>query len=341
VARRAPLAELKGTDALAEIMSALQMQGRVFCRLELSGEWAFRMPGDGLARFHVIERGTCWVGTPDGGTQQLAAGDLLVAFGEHFLSDRDRPKTIAPVQQFLGPAGPRACPVICTLGPSPEVHMLCGVFTFARGGNHPLLRSLPQVLHVRGDAGHSPEWLDLTLRFLSAEVRAPGIGSEAVLSRLIDLIFVQAVRAWIAAQPHSHTGWVGALRDRQIAGVLGLMHKQPERPWTVATLAREVGMSRSTLARRFREILRETPLVYLSRSRLQAAAELMRTENLSLSEVAARVGYQSEASFSRAFRQNMGRPPAAYRRAARARRSTPACKMPTNSAAPQTQTECT
>jgi transcriptional regulator GlxA family with amidase domain len=129
--------------------------------------------------------------------------------------------------------------------------MLCGVFTFARGGNHPLLRSLPQVLHVPGDAGRSPEWLDLTLRFLGAEVRAPGIGSEAVLSRLTDLIFVQAVRAWVAVQPDSHTGWVAALRDPQIAGVLGLIHKQPERPWTVATLAREVGMSRSTLARRF------------------------------------------------------------------------------------------
>jgi transcriptional regulator GlxA family with amidase domain len=161
-----------------------------------------------------------------------------------------------------------------------------------------------------------------------------------VLSRLTDLIFVQAVRAWVAAQPDSHTHWVAALHDRQIARVLGLMHTQPERPWTVATLAREVGMSRSTLARRFREILDETPVVYLSRSRLQAAAELMRTENLSLSEVAARVGYQSEASFSRAFRQNMGNPPAAYRRAARARRCTAAGKMPTNTAAPEKHTEC-
>jgi transcriptional regulator GlxA family with amidase domain len=192
---------------------------------------------------------------------------------------------------------------------------------------------------VPGDAGHSPEWLDLTLRFLSAEVRAPSIGSEAVLSRLTDLIFVQAVRAWVAAQPDSHTGWVGALSDPQIARVLGLFHKQPERPWTVATLAREVGMSRSTLARRFREILRETPLVYLSRSRLEAAAELLRTENLSLGEIAERVGYQSEASFSRAFRQHMGKPPAEYRRAAKARHSKLAGRLPT--ARPtQTQTEC-
>jgi AraC-like DNA-binding protein len=340
VASRASLAELKGTDTLAEAISALQMQGRVFCRLELSGDWAFSMPGDGFARFHVIERGTCWVGTPDGSKRQLAAGDLLLALGEHFLSSRDSPKTIVPVQEFIGPVGPRACPVICTLGPGPEVHMLCGVFAFARGGGHPLLLSLPQLLHVHGDGGQSPEWLDLTLRFLSAEVRAPGIGSEAVLSRLTDLIFVQSVRAWVAAQPETRTGWIAALRDRQIAGVLGLMHKQPDRPWTVATLAREVGMSRSTLTRRFREILSETPLVYLSRSRLQTAAELMRAENLSLSEVAARVGYQSEASFSRAFRRTIGKPPAAYRRAARLRRSARVCQMPTNGSAAGKSTEC-
>jgi AraC-like DNA-binding protein len=338
VATRASLTELKGTDALAEVMSALQMQGRVYCRLELSGEWAFSMPGDGLARFHVIERGTCWVGTPDGGKRQLAAGDLILALGEHVLSCRDRPKTIVPVQQFIAPVGPRGCPVICTLGPGRDVHMLCGVFKFARGGNHPLLRSLPPLLHVHGDGGRSPEWLDLTLRFLSSEVRAPGIGSEAILSRLTDLIFVQSVRAWVAAQPDSRAGWVAALRDRQIASVLGLMHRQPERPWTLGTLAREVGMSRSTLARRFRGILGETPLLYLTRSRLHAAAELMRTENLSLSEVAARVGYQSEASFSRAFRQAIGTPPAAYRRAARARRSIRTCPMPTEGA--EKKTEC-
>jgi AraC family transcriptional regulator, alkane utilization regulator len=119
------------------------------------------------------------------------------------------------------------------------------------------------------------------------------------------------------------------------------MHKQPERPWTVPTLAREVGMSRSTLARRFREILGETPLVYLSRSRLQTAAELMRTENLSLGEVAARVGYQSEASFSRAFRQTMGKPPAAYRGAARARQSARIwCQMPAIASAAANNSEC-
>jgi AraC-like DNA-binding protein len=338
--RRASLAELTGTDALAAVMSGLQLQGRVFCRLELSGDWAFSMPEDGLARFHVIEKGTCWVRTPDGGKRQLAAGDLLVGLGEHALSARENPQTIVPIQQFIGRVGPRACPVICARGRDPEVHMLCGIFTFGRGHDHPLLVSLPRMLHVPANGGQSPEWLDLTMRFLSAEVRAPGIGSEAVLSRLTDLIFLQAVRAWVAAQTDSRTRWIAALRDRQIATVLGLMHKQPERPWTVTILAREVGMSRSTLARRFREILGETPLVYLSRWRLHAAAELMRTEKLSLGEIATRVGYQSEASFSRVFRRTMGKPPAAYRRAAGAPFSKRVCQMPTNGATTEKTPEC-
>src|SRR5262249_15226845 len=330
MARRTSLAELKGTDALAAVMSGLQLQGRVFCRLELSGDWAFSMPEDGLARFHVIEKGTCWVRTPDGGHRELAAGDLLVGLGEHALSARESPRTIVPIQQFIGRVGPRARPVICVRGPHPEVHMLCGVFAFGLGHDHPLLVSLPRMLHVPGNGGQSPEWLDLTLRFRSAEVRAPGIGSEAVLSRLTDLIFLQAVRAWVAAQTDTRTGWIAALRDRQIATVLGLMHELPARPWTVPTLARAAGMSRSTLARRFRETLGETPLVYLSRWRLHAAAELMRTGTLSLGEIATRVGYQSESSFSRGFRRRVGTPPAAYRRGAGARLSTRASQMPTS-----------
>lgn len=339
--RRPPLAELNGTDALAEIMSGLRLQGRVLCRLELSRHWAFSMPTDGLARFHVIEKGTCWVGSREEGRRQLAAGDLLVGFGEHSLSDRADPRTIVPIERFLGSLEPsRSGASVCTVNGGSDVDMLCGAFTFGHGYDHPLLTSLPRLLHVPGHCGQSPEWLELTLRFLSAEVRTPGIGSEAVLTRLIDLIFVQAVRAWVAEQSDSRTGWIGALRDRQLTAVLTLMHTQLDHPWTVQTLAREVGMSRSSLARRFRAVFGETPLEYLSRSRLQAAALLIRTESLSLSQVAARVGYQSEASFSRVFRQTIGKPPGAYRRAARGKAGR-SSRIPISKPIENGTTECT
>jgi AraC-like DNA-binding protein len=314
--RSAALADLPGTDVLSDVISALQLQGRVFCRLEASGAWAFTMPSDGLARFHVIQGGTCWAGTPDGARRRLAGGDLLVTFGEHHLSDRAHPTRVSPIGEFVAAAGQGTPSAVRGDGEGPTVRMLCGSFTFGPRPEHALLRALPPLLHVEGHDGHAPEWLDLTLRFLSAEVREPGVGTEAVVSRLTGLIFVQAVRAWVASQGDDRTGWVAALRDRQLAVVLGLMHQHPDRPWTVPMLAREVGLSRATLTRRFRELLGETPLAYLSRWRLQAAADLIRSERLSLGEVAARVGYQSEASFSRVFRQAMGQRPGAYRRTA-------------------------
>src|SRR5262245_11677255 len=318
--RSSPLADLAGTDVLADVMNTLQVQGRVLCRLTASGEWAFNMPVDGLARFHVIERGACWAGTPDGARRQLSAGDLLVAFGEHHMSDRSHPATIVPIAQFVVAPGQGASVAVGQTGEGGEVQMLCGSFRFGPGIDHPLLRALPPLLLVRGDGEHAPEWLQLTLRFLSDEVREPGIGSEAVVSRLIDLIFVQAVRAWVGAHVEDRTGWIAALHDRQISDVLSLMHKHPDRPWTVPTLARQVGMSRATLGRRFRELLDETQLAYLSRWRLQAAANLIRRERLSLTELAARVGYRSEASFSRVFLQVIGQRPGAYRRMASSRR---------------------
>src|SRR5262245_48302904 len=178
-------------------MNTLQVQGRVLCRLTASGEWAFNMPHKGFARFHVIERGTCWAGTPDGARRQLAAGDLLVAFGEHHLSDRIHPATLVPIEEFVTSGRHETHPTLRKTGGSAEVQMLCGSFTFGPGIDHPLVRALPRLLQVKGNGEHSPEWLELTLRFLSAEVREPGLGTAAVVSRLTDLIFVQAVRAWV------------------------------------------------------------------------------------------------------------------------------------------------
>src|SRR5262245_2795048 len=264
--RSAPIAEFSGGDALTDVMRALELRGRVFCRLETSGAWAFNLPDDGLARFHVIEKGSCWVGTPEGDCRQVAAGDLLVTFGEHYLSNRAHPPMALPINDFLASAR-QWSRVTVRQSIAVDVQMLCGSFTLGPASDHPLIRALPSLLHVKGDGEHSPEWLQSTLRFLSAEVGRPGIGTEAVVSRLVDLIFVQAVRAWIDTHVDAQNGWVAAFRDRQISAVLGLMHKHPDRPWTVSELAREVGMSRAVLARRFRDLLEETPHAYLSRLR--------------------------------------------------------------------------
>jgi len=141
-----------------------------------------------------------------------------------------------------------------------------------------------------------------------------------LIARLMDIIFVQAVRTWVEAQPHDQGGWLGALRDPQIGAALALIHREPSRDWSVSTLAHEVAMSRSIFAAKFNSLVGAPPLTYLTRWRLWQAARLLAEEKLSVGETALRVGYESEAAFSKAFKRQFGQPPLAYRRGHSGRR---------------------
>jgi AraC-like DNA-binding protein len=199
-------------------------------------------------------------------------------------------------------------------GGGAQTLMTCGSFQFENGDHNPLLSLLPPLLHIPGGRARLTEWLEPTLRMLAHEARHPRHGSETLISRLIDIIFVQAVRAWVEDQPHDQGGWLGALRDQQIGAALGLIHREPHRDWSVAELAREVAMSRSIFAARFNSLVGAPPLTYLTRWRLRQAARMLAEERLSVGETALRVGYESEAAFSKAFKREFGQPPMAYRR---------------------------
>jgi AraC-like DNA-binding protein len=309
---------LNERDVLDEVLRSLQPQGRILCQLELSGPWAFRMPDTGLARFHVVEKGSCWLQTQDGAPVALGAGDLVIVLYDHHLSNSAKSRSSASLETFIERLKQFTRIGFRKPGATPTTHLLCGSFQLTRGVGHLLLNVLPPVLHVKSrSGGRSVEWLDLTLRFLNAEIAQLGMGSETVVSRLTDLIFIQAVRAWVGEEPEGAGARLGALRDRHIGSALRLMHREPGRAWRVSTLARAVGVSRATLARRFTLLVGEPPLTYLGRSRMRLAADLMRSEDLTLGEIAARVGYQSEAALSRMFSRVMGLPPGAYRRAYR------------------------
>ena len=309
------IAELNEGDVLDDVLRSLQPQGRIFCHLELSGPWAFRMAAAGMARFHVVEKGSCWLQTQDAAPVALAAGDLVIVLHEHHLSNSAKPRSVASLETFLERLKRFTHIGFRKPGSTPSTHLLCGSFQLTRGVRHPLLNALPPVLHVKGrGGGRSVEWLDLTLRFLKAEIAQLGVGSETVVSRLTDLIFIQAVRAWLAEEPEGAGARLGALRDRHVRAALRLMHREPGRAWRVSALARAVGVSRATLARRFTLLVGEAPLTYLGRWRMRLAADLLRSEDLTLGEIAARVGYQSEAALSRMFSRVMGLPPGAYRR---------------------------
>jgi AraC-like DNA-binding protein len=192
--------------------------------------------------------------------------------------------------------------------------MTCCTFQFINGDYNPLLAVLPPLIHVPSGREQLDEWLEPTLKMMAYEARHPRPGSETLIARLIDIILVQAVRLWVEDQPHNQGGWLGALRDPQIGPALGLIHREPQKGWSVSSLAREVAMSRSIFSAKFSSLVGEPPLTYLTRWRLWQASKLLADGNLSVSETALRVGYESEAAFSRAFKRHFGHSPVAYRR---------------------------
>jgi AraC-like DNA-binding protein len=182
-----------------------------------------------------------------------------------------------------------------------------------------LFDSLPPVLHVKGDAGTTVRWLEANLQFVASEMASGEPGFETIVSRLADILVVQAVRAHLAQSGGGCKGWLRALIDPQIGRALSLIHEKPEDDWTVESLASKVGMSRSAFAARFAQLVEEPPLTYLTRWRMQKASRLLETSQAGVAEVAKRVGYDAEAAFSKAFKRWTGVAPGAYRRTAESR----------------------
>jgi AraC-like DNA-binding protein len=195
--------------------------------------------------------------------------------------------------------------------------LLCGAYRFEHEGVHPLMSLLPPLIHLRAEAGVLSGPLEAVLRLLVAEYTQPGPGTVTVTSRLVDVLFIQIIRGWLEQQPEGSTGWLGAVRDPQVGRTLALMHGEPQRDWTVESLAAEVACSRATFARRFRELVGETPLVYLTRLRMDVAARMLRDSDIPLAVIAERVGYASEFAFNRTFHRVRGTPPGRYREQAR------------------------
>ena len=178
-----------------------------------------------------------------------------------------------------------------------------------------LIEFLPQILHVRPSREHSEEWLRATVKVMEIEAKNPRPGSETVITRLADVLVVGAVRNWLENSPDSRTGWLGALRDAQIGRALALMHRQAEQAWTVESLASEVHMSRAVFAEKFADLVGVPPMHYLTRWRMRLASGWLRDGNVGVGEVAQRLGYGSDASFSRAFKRHIGVSPGTLRRA--------------------------
>jgi AraC-like DNA-binding protein len=301
-------------DALTDVLNSLQLNGRVFSYSEMSAPWALELPPSPFAYFHIVARSGGWLRLKDEKEwRALAGGDLVVIphGGGHVVGSDTKVKPLT-LKQFLRLRDEGG--LVKHGGGGPVTHLVCGVFQFENGKDNPLISLLPRLIQIGEERAQAAGWLDSTLRQLIHEARYTRPGSQIMVTRLTDLIFVQAVRSWLASQPKDEGGWLGALRDRQIGQALGIMHRDPGQNWSVQLLADQVSMSRSKFAAKFKRLVKESPLAYLSRLRLNIAAALLVDSDLTVGEISHRVGYEAETAFSSAFKKKYGKAPGMYRR---------------------------
>jgi AraC-like DNA-binding protein len=199
-------------------------------------------------------------------------------------------------------------------GNGKRMRMICGFLGCASAEGNPVISTLPSILKLNVEQGGAAEWIRSTFQYAAEEVSAGRPGSETVLAKLSELLFVEAVRRYAEALPDGQTGWLAGLREPYVARALALLHRDIARRWTVDELGREAGLSRSALADRFIRLIGVPPMHYLANWRMQVAAERLRNTSASLAQVAEMVGYDSEAAFSRAFKKAFGTAPATWRR---------------------------
>lgn len=300
------------SDVLSDVLNLLRLQSRIINYSEISAPWAVEFPPGDLSYFHIIEKGYCWLRLNEGtDTFPVSSGDLvIVPHGGHILGDSLETSPL-PLKDF---SQKNHGEMKVQGGGESETNLICGAFEFENVTRNPLLAALPGVIYIRGGRAEVSIWLEGVVRQLSFEARHSKLGSETILSRLTDVLLVQAVRVWAEEQVGNQKNWVGALRNRQIGAAIGLIHRQPKKDWSVETLAKEVGMSRSKFAEKFTALVGEPPITYLTKWRMHLAATALSGEKVSVKQIGERVGYISETTFSKVFKRFYKVSPSAFRR---------------------------
>ncbi|MCI0432752.1 MAG: AraC family transcriptional regulator [Gemmatimonadetes bacterium] len=313
-------------DVLSDILATLRLRGTLYFSTEFRRPWGLRVPKHGrVARFHLVVRGGCWVRVEgaEGGPVFLESGDLMLipSGSEHVLADTpDTPcRTVDEVVRAAGFTG-RGALLHGGEDTGAPTRLICGHFEFDEGMDHPLLEQLPPSLVVRWDEEVRDSPMEDAFRFIAREVQDARPGHAAVVGRLSEVLFVQVVRFWADRTRPDH-GVLAAMADPRLGEALAAMHTTPADAWTLERLARVAALSRTSFAERFRSVVGLTPLQYLTHWRMQLARRWLAESRLSLEAIAGRVGYDSAASFSRAFRKATGGSPGAWRREARNQRA--------------------
>ena len=317
-------------DVLSDVLKVVRLDGALFFHGEFSAQWCFKSSESAaisaclsfsaghLIIFHFLTEGRAYAKLEDGTREELTAGDIVVfPHGDaHFIGNGPAVKPVDSFKTF-GPNLMEGVKVARYGGGGELTRFVCGFLACEPRLSQVFLAGLPSILKVHVVNEPSGQWLENSIRYSVSQMSgASGLddGAGVVLAKLSEVLFMETLRRYINALPPGQTGWLAGARDPFIGQALALLHKEPAHPWTVEDLARRVGLSRTRFADRFRHFLGEPPMAYLARWRVKLGAELLRSTEDSVAEVAAAVGYGSEAAFNRAFKRELDCPPAQWRR---------------------------
>lgn len=301
-------------DPLNDILQDLRLERSFYARSDLRTPWGLAFSAENGPSFHFIVSGRGFLRI-DAERILLEAGDLvLLPHGEEHQLTNPSEAEATPLAALPSERIGDNAALLRYDGDGDRSLLICGGIRFAGPLAHPLLAFLPRVLLLRRGKAGAHAWLDATFRMLEAEALSPQAGNVAVMTRLADILVLQTIRAWLECDKDRQSGWLGALSDPDIGHVLALIHRCAEEPWTVASLAREVHLSRSIFSERFSRLVGMSPMQYVTRWRMFLARSWIHEKHMSASEAAHRLGYSSEAAFSRAFKRYLQAPPGAFRR---------------------------
>lgn len=319
-------------DVLSEVLRGVRLTGAVFFDIDASAPWAVSsprtseiraqvMPGsEHLMAFHFVMAGSGFIepGVPGGAPVAIEAGDVIVLprGDAHDLSSEAGRRVPVNMAHYRRPVDAPLPFSVAETGGGAPARIVCGYFGCDAAPFNPLLEALPRLTVIKA----GPRCEHVGMQFITAaldEKAARRPGGEIILARLSELMLVQALRLYIDTLPEAAAGWLSGLRDPLVGRALQLIHGEPSREWTLDSLARAAGLSRSVLAERFVRLVGQPPMSYLARWRMQLAAHALREPSVSISAIAADVGYQSEAAFNRAFKKIVGTPPGSWRKSRR------------------------
>ena len=304
-------------DLLTDLMEQVRLEGTVYFHAELPAPWGLEIAREGRSPFYFLAEGRAELRVRGlRATHVIEAGDfVLIPRGTAHTVRSGPDALLVGFDDFLATHPMDAAGRVRLRGRGPLTRVTGGFFSCDSLRANPLFAALPALIHLKADSEQMREWLAPTLAFIEAEQDHPAQGGRTVLRRLADVLFIQAVRAVIAQSPHDASGWLRGLSDARVARALALLHERYAEPWTLDSLARAAGISRTLLAVRFKQLVGEPPMRYLERWRMTRAATLLRETRLPVGLVGAELGYGSEAVFAKAFKRVHGAPPGRFRRA--------------------------